>query len=297
MPIIRWQLAKRRAAWRGGQEILGNWTGALRVRCGPDCASPSKGWGQAAPRRGGQNGSGLFEGAGPGVPVSALAELSRQEALSPDDVHRLIIPRRTLAHRKAKAQPLNRVESERAVRVASMTALAEETFANKDKAQKWLRRPTAPLGGERPIDLLDSSPARGWSSSCFIVWATSSPPDDRLAPTRRPYTDLSGRGGELAKAGGIRAGDRSCTAPPGCARPARGPRPSGRRSTCCRRLRPDEDRRAGRARAAHHRTCRSAGRLAIPRGSRRRIGDAWLDEAATALLRAPRPSSRSNAMS
>ena len=91
-----------------------------------------------------------------GVPVSALVELARQEALSPDDVDRLIIPRRTLAHRKAKAQPLNRVESERAVRVASLTALAEETFANKDKAQKWLRRPTAPLDGRRPIDLLDT---------------------------------------------------------------------------------------------------------------------------------------------
>jgi uncharacterized protein (DUF2384 family) len=48
-----------------------------------------------------------------GVPLSALAELTRQEALSPEDVDRLIIPRRTLAHRKAKAQPLNRVESER----------------------------------------------------------------------------------------------------------------------------------------------------------------------------------------
>jgi putative toxin-antitoxin system antitoxin component (TIGR02293 family) len=93
-----------------------------------------------------------------GVPVSALAELTRQEALSPDDIDRLIIPRRTLAHRKAKAQPLNRVESERAVRVASVTALAEETFANKDKAQRWLRRPTALLGGKRPLDLLDSEP-------------------------------------------------------------------------------------------------------------------------------------------
>jgi putative toxin-antitoxin system antitoxin component (TIGR02293 family) len=44
------------------------------------------------------------------------------------------------------------------VRVASITALAEETFASKDKAQKWLRRPTAPLGGKRPLDLLDSEP-------------------------------------------------------------------------------------------------------------------------------------------
>jgi putative toxin-antitoxin system antitoxin component (TIGR02293 family) len=93
-----------------------------------------------------------------GVPIKALVELTRQEALSPDDVDRLIIPRRTLAHRKAKSQPLNRAESERAVRVASVTALAEETFANREKAQTWLRRPTAPLGGRRPIDLLDSEP-------------------------------------------------------------------------------------------------------------------------------------------
>lgn len=93
-----------------------------------------------------------------GVPVRALAELTRREALSPDEVDRLIIPRRTLAHRKAKDQPLNRVESERAVRVASLTALAEETFASKAKAQQWLRRPTAPLGGKRPLDLLASEP-------------------------------------------------------------------------------------------------------------------------------------------
>lgn len=78
--------------------------------------------------------------------------------MSPDDVDRLIIPRRTLAHRKAKRQPLNRAESERALRVASLTALAEETFANREKAQNWLRRPTSRLGGMRPLDLLDSEP-------------------------------------------------------------------------------------------------------------------------------------------
>ena len=93
-----------------------------------------------------------------GIPISALAELARQEALSPVDVDRLIIPRRTLAHRKAKDQPLNRAESERTVRVASLTALAEGTFANSEKAKAWLRRPTSALGGKRPLDLLDSEP-------------------------------------------------------------------------------------------------------------------------------------------
>jgi putative toxin-antitoxin system antitoxin component (TIGR02293 family) len=93
-----------------------------------------------------------------GVPVASLSELAQRECLEPDEVDRLIIPRRTLSHRKAKNQPLNRTESERAIRVASITALAEETFANPEKARTWLRRPTAALGGRRPLDFLDSEP-------------------------------------------------------------------------------------------------------------------------------------------
>lgn len=93
-----------------------------------------------------------------GVPLGALAALSREEALSLDEIDRLIIPRRTLAHRKARQQPLSRAESERAVRVASLTALAEETFGNRAKAQTWLRRSTSALGDRRPLDLLDSEP-------------------------------------------------------------------------------------------------------------------------------------------
>jgi putative toxin-antitoxin system antitoxin component (TIGR02293 family) len=47
---------------------------------------------------------------------------------------------------------------ERMGRVASVTALAVATFANREKAQTWLHRPTSALGDRRPIDLLDSEP-------------------------------------------------------------------------------------------------------------------------------------------
>ena len=87
------------------------------------------------------------------LPLGALAALT-EEALSPDEADRLIIPRRTLSHRKAMKQPLTQAESERAVRVASIIALAEDTFADPDKAHAWLRRPTTVFGGKRPIDLL-----------------------------------------------------------------------------------------------------------------------------------------------
>jgi putative toxin-antitoxin system antitoxin component (TIGR02293 family) len=90
-----------------------------------------------------------------GLPLESLAALVR-DGLSPQEVDRLIIPRRTLSHRRARKEPLNQVESERALRVALITALAEDTFDDKAKADAWLRRPTRALDGRRPIDLLDS---------------------------------------------------------------------------------------------------------------------------------------------
>jgi putative toxin-antitoxin system antitoxin component (TIGR02293 family) len=90
-----------------------------------------------------------------GLPLASLSALTK-DALSAEEVDRLIVPRRTLSHRKAKNQPLSRAESERAVRVASITSLAEETFGDKDRADTWLRRPTTALGGKRPIYLLES---------------------------------------------------------------------------------------------------------------------------------------------
>ncbi len=87
------------------------------------------------------------------LPLGALAALA-EEGLSPEEADRLIIPRRTLSHRKARKQPLTQVESERAVRVASIIALAEDTFADQDAARAWLRRPTTVFDGKRPIDLL-----------------------------------------------------------------------------------------------------------------------------------------------
>jgi putative toxin-antitoxin system antitoxin component (TIGR02293 family) len=96
-----------------------------------------------------------------GIPLDALSELTK-ENLSAEEVERLIIPRRTLSHRKARNQPLSRAESERALRVASILSLAEQTFASKAKAHAWLRRPTSALAGERPLDVLDSEIGGRW---------------------------------------------------------------------------------------------------------------------------------------
>ena len=45
-------------------------------------------------------------------------------------------------------------ESDQAVRLARVRALAEETFADTRKADRWLHRELTALDGRRPIDLI-----------------------------------------------------------------------------------------------------------------------------------------------
>jgi uncharacterized protein (DUF2384 family) len=56
------------------------------------------------------------------LPASAVRSLVAS-GLSDAEVYGLIVPRRTLAHRRAKREPLSREESDKAVRVARVTSL------------------------------------------------------------------------------------------------------------------------------------------------------------------------------
>jgi putative toxin-antitoxin system antitoxin component (TIGR02293 family) len=91
-----------------------------------------------------------------GVPATAVEELAERNVLSRSEIDALIVPRRTLNHRRAKHEPLNQTESERALRVARLMALAEEVFANPEKARTWLRRETRPLGQRTPLEMMET---------------------------------------------------------------------------------------------------------------------------------------------
>ena len=87
------------------------------------------------------------------LPASAIRSLVRS-GLSDAEVYGLILPRRTLAHRLAKREPLSREESDKAVRVARITALAEQTFGEPARAWRWMRKPKQRFRGRTPIELL-----------------------------------------------------------------------------------------------------------------------------------------------
>jgi putative toxin-antitoxin system antitoxin component (TIGR02293 family) len=75
--------------------------------------------------------------------------------LSPAELDRIVLPRRTLANRR-RLGILTLEHSDWLVRVAGVIASAEETFGSRENARAWLRRPPAALADESPLDLLDT---------------------------------------------------------------------------------------------------------------------------------------------
>src|SRR6266566_1302569 len=84
------------------------------------------------------------------LPLTALKGLSAA-GLSDQEIERFVIPQRTRRHRADKNQPLTVDESDRAVRLLRIQTLAEDTFGEQEKANRWLRRPLTELGGETPF--------------------------------------------------------------------------------------------------------------------------------------------------
>ena len=87
------------------------------------------------------------------LPAATIKALVRG-GLSAVEVYQLIVPRRTLAHRVAKHQLLSKEESDKAVRVARITAMAEQVFGEPDRAWRWLRKPKPRFDGKTPVDML-----------------------------------------------------------------------------------------------------------------------------------------------
>ena len=78
----------------------------------------------------------------------------QEEGVTEREIGDLIIKPRTLSHRRANRSRLTVEESDRAARVARAIALAEKTFANRDKADGWLHEGLNSLGGRAPMELI-----------------------------------------------------------------------------------------------------------------------------------------------
>jgi putative toxin-antitoxin system antitoxin component (TIGR02293 family) len=88
--------------------------------------------------------------------TSTTIDALRAAGLTAAELGELVLPARTLAHRRARGGRLSAEESDRAARVARLLALASAVFGDSGRALAWLRRPSRRLSDRAPLDLLAS---------------------------------------------------------------------------------------------------------------------------------------------
>jgi putative toxin-antitoxin system antitoxin component (TIGR02293 family) len=97
----------------------------------------------------------LIERLEKGLRVSAVQSLRTRIGLTDAETFELIAPRRTLSRREASGQLLSRGEADKTVRVARVTARAQQVFGGKpDYAADWLRTAKFALGDRTPMQAL-----------------------------------------------------------------------------------------------------------------------------------------------
>ena len=88
-----------------------------------------------------------------GLPIRVLNRL-QQRGLSRNEIASVIIPPRTLKHRRSRHEPLSREESERAVRTARILARAQLVMGDQAAALAWLRAPLRRFQGRTAMEML-----------------------------------------------------------------------------------------------------------------------------------------------
>jgi putative toxin-antitoxin system antitoxin component (TIGR02293 family) len=74
--------------------------------------------------------------------------------LERSEIDAVVIPSRTLQHRRSRRQKLTVEESDRVLRVIRVLSLTESIYGGRERALEWLRKPNARLDGRAPLSLL-----------------------------------------------------------------------------------------------------------------------------------------------
>ena len=89
-----------------------------------------------------------------GVPLAALEEFAAYSGIPLRDLIEVVIPPRTLKHRRQRREPLNMDESDRLARVARIYELAVRVYGDRDDAKEWLTGPKNRFDGKTALAML-----------------------------------------------------------------------------------------------------------------------------------------------
>lgn len=91
-----------------------------------------------------------------GLPFTSLEAVMEQFGLKREEISwALDLPLRTLARRKQERR-LSPGESDRLFRVVRIAVQAAEVLGGREEASRWLHAPSRALGGQTPLELLDT---------------------------------------------------------------------------------------------------------------------------------------------
>ena len=94
-----------------------------------------------------------------GVTARVVDDMVEYFAVPKTDIFRVLRTPESTAHKLIKEnRPLDAAASERVVRVADVTRLAEETFGGREAATQWLKTANLALKGATPLSMLDTEP-------------------------------------------------------------------------------------------------------------------------------------------
>lgn len=89
-----------------------------------------------------------------GVSVATMANFVASSGLEFSTIYDIVIPARTLKHRKARKEPLTADESDKLARLIRSYDHAVRVLGERGKALDWLHKPLRRFAGRTPLQML-----------------------------------------------------------------------------------------------------------------------------------------------
>jgi putative toxin-antitoxin system antitoxin component (TIGR02293 family) len=89
-----------------------------------------------------------------GVPLTTISDFVASSGIPLKDLYEVVIPARTLKHRRDRREPLSRDESDKLARLVRIFDHAVRVFDGIDRARIWLEEPKRRFQGRTPLAML-----------------------------------------------------------------------------------------------------------------------------------------------
>jgi len=89
-----------------------------------------------------------------GVPVATMTDFVSASGVPLKDLYDIVIPARTLKHRRARRESLTPDESDKLARLVRIFDHAVRVFDGIERARTWLNEPKRRFEGRTPIEML-----------------------------------------------------------------------------------------------------------------------------------------------